>query len=749
MSPIFRLQATIEAIDKVSGPSKKMMESLQGLERLAQKSEAMINYGHRLSLTGGLVNEAGRRMLAVADDILAPSKAFEAAAKPLETVISSTLGSVAKSMAMAKKAALEWSKAHADSAADFLAMSYRMASAGLNDVQAIEATRQALRVAKATLAADVPAVGELIATLYNNLADKAKPFTQEFQRIADVVTRTQQYFQFKSIDVLAGSLKYATPAAIAFRIPLEEVATVIGQLNNAGLQGEIAGTAYAATLRQMTRASRLLGFQLAKDKNGALSFIGTLRNIVARYGDLSRLSDEQRMKFQQAFGDEGLRAVMLLAGKLGEMDRALKVVTNSTGAAARAQRMMEQSALEQEKILQNRLDALRITVGNALLPTLNRVIPVIGRLLERFGRFAEAHPNLAKTALLFTAIGGAALAVLGPFLNVAGALMAVTGHIFKCGMTLRKGILLISTFIKAGGLKQLTTGFLGAARAAGAFAASLLTNPITWIVLGIAAATAGIVLLARNWRRVSAWLKAGWAWVVEGFGKILAWFRASPVGKAVLVLLAAFMPLIGLPLLIAVHWQKIVAVARDVWAGVAGILQAAAAWIRGLFSGLVQQALAWGRNLLAAFIKGIKERVAKLSEALRGAAEKIKNFLGFHSPAREGPGATAHKWAPALMSMYALGIRRGAREIRVAALAAAMGVAGAFTTVAPSIPMAAPTVMAAPLSPGTGGAMRAASGMQIVIHFHDRVVFELPGVHDGRSFFEELIRLAGEVGGEA
>jgi len=47
------------------------------------------------------------------------------------------------------------------------------------------------------------------------------------------------------------------------------------------------------------------------------------------------------------------------------------------------------------------------------------------------------------------------------------------------------------------------------------FNASLLANPITWIIIGIMALIAAIVLLWKNWDTVSQWLSDSWEWIKE------------------------------------------------------------------------------------------------------------------------------------------------------------------------------------------------------------------------------------------
>ena len=51
------------------------------------------------------------------------------------------------------------------------------------------------------------------------------------------------------------------------------------------------------------------------------------------------------------------------------------------------------------------------------------------------------------------------------------------------------------------------------------FTTALLANPVTWIVIGIAALTAGLILLWKNWDKVSAFIQNVWNACVEKYGR--------------------------------------------------------------------------------------------------------------------------------------------------------------------------------------------------------------------------------------
>jgi hypothetical protein len=84
--------------------------------------------------------------------------------------------------------------------------------------------------------------------------------------------------------------------------------------------------------------------------------------------------------------------------------------------------------------------------------------------------------------------------------------------------TWRLGLMAINGIKAAiGGLISLAPAFITAATAAGTFAAAILVNPITWIVMGIVALVAAVWYLVKNWDGVKARLLSIWAGITEAF----------------------------------------------------------------------------------------------------------------------------------------------------------------------------------------------------------------------------------------
>lgn len=124
-------------------------------------------------------------------------------------------------------------------------------------------------------------------------------------------------------------------------------------------------------------------------------------------------------------------------------------------------------------------------------------------------------------------------------------------------------------------------------------------------------------------------------------------------------------------------WGTISGLAQRAWAGVTGVFSGVWGTISGILGGLwnnfsswflnlAGQFLTWGGNVISGFIQGIKDKIAGIGTTLAGAADTVKNFLGFHSPTKEGPGREADEWAPAFVDMFASGLEAGVPQIQSA-----------------------------------------------------------------------------------
>jgi TP901 family phage tail tape measure protein len=112
-------------------------------------------------------------------------------------------------------------------------------------------------------------------------------------------------------------------------------------------------------------------------------------------------------------------------------------------------------------------------------------------------------------------------------------------------------------------------------------------------------------------------------------------------------------------------WHKLLEIGKNLWND-----------ITSFFGNLGSDMWNFGKNLIHMFVDGIKSMVHAVGDAVSGIANKIKGFLGFHSPAREGPAGRGEsdRWMPNLMDMLVTGINDNQGKVQKAVANVALGI---------------------------------------------------------------------------
>lgn len=158
------------------------------------------------------------------------------------------------------------------------------------------------------------------------------------------------------------------------------------------------------------------------------------------------------------------------------------------------------------------------------------------------------------------------------------------------------------------------------------FNAAILANPVTWIVVGVIALIAAIVLMIKNWDKVKAAISKVVSWIKSIFTSVGTWL-SSHWKKVVTAILMTMGPIgwgiLALIRLIRTNWNAIKETAISVWQSVAG-------FFTGLWEGIkVKAVAAW--NMIGGFITGIGDSVRGVwNNVISWLSEKfnwIKEFI--------------------------------------------------------------------------------------------------------------------------
>ena len=509
---------------------------------------------------------------------------------------------------------------------------------------------------------------------------------------------------------MASAISALGGSATSANVPLEEQLSVLGMLQ-ATMSGSEAATKYKALLNAATGAGEKLGLNFLDANNQLRSLPEILGILKGKYGDTIDAVEKKQIK--EAFGsDEAVAVIDLLYGKTGELQTGILDMYDALGGGSSAAQEMATAinATESQKytVLKQQLHNVTEELGVNLLPTVNDWIGKAGQAVGKASEWIAENQGLATGILN-------AVLFLGMFLTVTGSVTSIIG-IFGTAITrtigmvggLKSGFetLRIYGMYAADGIKAMGAGLLnmvrqGIASAAAAlpglissvwgFTTALLANPVTWIVIGIAALTAGLILLWKNWDKVSAFIQNVWNACVE---KVRAGLQAmkdfffniggaivstvsnvfNRVRGAVRSRMEAVRNVMGNVMGAAVGTVKqkldnmknayeqngggIRGIAAAAVEGVKGYYTAGfdflntltggklngikelwsqgLAKVRGVVDGAVGLFKQSGVKIMETFTEGIRSAVNKPVEAVKGALSRIRQMLPF-SDAKEGP----------------------------------------------------------------------------------------------------------------
>jgi hypothetical protein len=492
-------------------------------------------------------------------------------------------------------------------------------------------------------------------------------------------------------------------AATTAQRPFEEQLAVLG-MAQATMPGGEAGTKYKAFVQSAAKAGEKLGLSFVDANNQLLGIVDIIDKLRGKYGET--LDAKEKQQLQEAFGrGEAVALIDLLYGKFellrGNIDELGITIRQGTVFTEQMARTMNTDLGASLEVLGQNVAITKSIIGDELAPLIKAFVPTVKGWVESFQNFVKTHPTLTRTALLIAAIGTAALAVLAPILIVGAGLVMLGGYVMWSFAQIRKGFawfsgaarttfrttfsfLKVAFYLTRSAALAAARGILGFGRAAiftavralpgliasvWSFTAALLANPITWVVMAIVGLGVAVYALWRNWDRVTAFLAERWEYVKSKFAAAKEWIGGVFSGLVARVredaplILAAVMPVVGIPLLIWRNWDKI-----KEYAGRA--LTNAVTYI----TGKVEQFKASGRALIQAFVDGIKSVVNKPAEIVRSALAKVRRLLPF-SDAKEGPLSTLTKSGMALVNTFAAGIRLRAPYLHAVAAATMGGIA--------------------------------------------------------------------------
>lgn len=266
---------------------------------------------------------------------------------------------------------------------------YDISSSGFAGADGIKVLKAAARAASAGLAQTSESAAGITAVLnaYSYSADEA-------QRVSDIL--------FKVVDrgvitfpQLASEIGKVTALSSPLGVSLEDVAAGIAVLTKNGIDAENATTQLNAIMQAVlsptakaTKLAKKLGIDFSATGLKAKGFNGFLADLIKKTGGSNEAIAE-------LLGDaRAIRGAFVLAKNGGEQfNQELELMKNSAGATNVALSYQKQGLNYQLQTMQNKIDAIAIGIGNALIPAVSTFLESIENAGAGLGRVVEESFN--------------------------------------------------------------------------------------------------------------------------------------------------------------------------------------------------------------------------------------------------------------------------------------------------------------------------------------------------------------------
>lgn len=272
---------------------------------------------------------------------------------------------------------------------------------------------------------------------------------------------------------LSASMFQAGPVAASMGVDLENVAGATATLTKSGTPTAVVMTQLKAAFTALSKpGADLQGVLQGMADSGQIAE-ATGAGLIEAYGDLPTAlqavrtaGEDAGMGLSTLFGSvEATQAVLGLTGEKFDTAVAdLEAMQNAAGMTAVSYDVMAQTFQHQSNLLKSNVQAVFIsigqTLGTVLVPFMQKLNEVVASGLEVWNGMGDGTKRFLVTFAALAAIIGPA--VMG-FMQLQGVLTAAGAG---AGML-------------SGAVKMLS--------------ASMLTNPVTAVILGITAATAALV----------------------------------------------------------------------------------------------------------------------------------------------------------------------------------------------------------------------------------------------------------------
>lgn len=445
-------------------------------------------YAEKAGKVGQAVQTAGQHMMKVTTAIGGMAAASVTVAANFEQQMSKVQaisGATAEDTDRLTESARQWGRDTKYSATEAGEAFEYMALAGWKTDDMLEGIGGILNLAAAS-AMDLGTASDIVTDYLTAFGLSAKDAGKFADEMAYAMSHSNT-----TTEALGEAYKNCAATAASMGYSVEETTAVLMTMANAGVKGGEAGTALNAIMTRLATDTKGCATELSKygvevyDVQGNMNSLSSILTGVR--GVWNNLTDEQQANLAKTIaGTNQFSALQTIMSGLSDEAIASgmsfsdysEALQNCDGTASDMAATMQDNLLGRLTQLKSKLEDVGITIGNSLMPFMEKAVAKIGELADKF---ASLSPQQQETILKIAGV----VAALGPLLTITGKAITASGQISKgVGKVVGK---LAEMGTTAGG----ATGGMSVLKGA----LTAITSPVGIAIAAIAGITAVVVTL--------------------------------------------------------------------------------------------------------------------------------------------------------------------------------------------------------------------------------------------------------------
>lgn len=624
-----------EIIDVVMRLTDNVTDSLHHIRsEMEQTARANQQMGHNISRAGKNVGNLASSMMPLAAGIAGVGAIGVKTFMDFDSTMTGAAvkaGATTEEMQKMKDAAAQMGAKFPVTANEVAEGMDRLAAGGFDAEQTIGAMPGIIEASIAS-GEDMATTSDVVTSALSIWDMKNGDIAASTTHVADVVQAAANASKLGMAD-FGLAMQYAGAPAATLGVNIEELGTAMAIMSNNGIEASTIGTSLRATFSRLSSppkeaaaAIEQMGIKV-KDANG--NFVG-LENVVGQLRTaMSGMSNTEQMAMAKAIaGEDAATGLLALIRTSPEAyKQAADAITNSAGSSHEAYVKMQNTLKGSVDALKSSLEALGISFGSAMAPSIKSAAESIKALVDGFNSLSpEAKSVIIHIGEGIVALTGLAFAT-SKVLSITGTAITTYGQIGRvlAGHTIRNKGLQYAVMGVAKALPILKSGILSIASGFRVALAAMGPMGILFMALGIAAA-----YVISHWEQFAPIVQSigaavmnnmQWVWNgLKGFFSSLVQIATSIINFFRGVFVGAWNIICNL----------VVAAFNNVWTGIQvvgnGIQNVLEMWVNmvmGVFDGLIEFITGVFTGDWSAAWQGVVDIFSSIFGGIKGIADGI------------------------------------------------------------------------------------------------------------------------------